>query len=100
MTVLKGQTVVVIGGSSGIGRATAAHARAEGAEVILTGRDPARLAEAAADVGARQTAAFDATDADALDGFFADVPDPIDHVLVTAGGPTYGPLLGMSADQV
>ena len=39
---LVGQTVVVIGGSSGIGLETARRARAEGAEVILTGRDPER----------------------------------------------------------
>ena len=37
---LVGQTVVVIGGSSGIGFETARRARAEGAKVILTGRTP------------------------------------------------------------
>ena len=40
---LLGQTVVVIGGSAGIGLETARRARAEGAEVILTGRNPERL---------------------------------------------------------
>jgi S-adenosylhomocysteine hydrolase len=40
---LAGQTVVVIGGSSGIGLDTARRARAEGADVILTARDPDRL---------------------------------------------------------
>ena len=40
---LAGQTVVVIGGSSGIGLATARCARDEGADVILTARDPVRL---------------------------------------------------------
>jgi short-subunit dehydrogenase involved in D-alanine esterification of teichoic acids len=44
---LVGQTVVVIGGSAGIGLETARRARAEGAEVILTGRDPVRLSQAA-----------------------------------------------------
>ena len=42
-TDLAGQTVVVIGGSSGIGLETARLARAEGADVILTARDPDRL---------------------------------------------------------
>ena len=51
---LLGQTVVVIGGSAGIGLETARRARAEGADVILTGRDPERLARAAAEVGAGQ----------------------------------------------
>ena len=44
---LLGQTVVVIGGSAGIGLETARRARAEGADVILTGRDPERLERAA-----------------------------------------------------
>ena len=44
---LPGQTVVVIGGSAGIGRETARRARAEGASVVLTGRNPDRLERAA-----------------------------------------------------
>ncbi len=44
---LAGQTVVVIGGSAGIGLETARRARAEGADVILTGRNPDRLKQAA-----------------------------------------------------
>jgi NAD(P)-dependent dehydrogenase (short-subunit alcohol dehydrogenase family) len=97
---LLGQTVVLIGGSAGIGLETARRARSEGADVVLTGRDPARLERAARDVGARSTAAFDANDPAALKRFFDGLPDPIDHVLVTAGGPHYGPLLEMDADQV
>jgi NAD(P)-dependent dehydrogenase (short-subunit alcohol dehydrogenase family) len=97
---LAGQTVIVIGGSAGIGLETARRARAEGAEVILTGRDPGRLEQAAADVGALRTAAFDANDSAALARFFADMPAPIDHVMVTAGGPRYGPLLDMGSDEV
>src|SRR5215211_6357464 len=63
---LLGQTVVLIGGSAGIGLETARRARAEGADVVLTGRDPERLERAARDVDARSTAAFDARDAAAL----------------------------------
>src|SRR5689334_24229400 len=84
--VLAGQTVVLIGGSAGIGFETARQARAEGAEVILVGRNPDRLAAAAETVGAAGTAAFDATEPEHLERFFADLPGPIDHVLVTAGG--------------
>jgi NAD(P)-dependent dehydrogenase (short-subunit alcohol dehydrogenase family) len=97
---LNGQTVVVIGGSSGIGLETARHARSAGADVILTGRNPDRLKEAARDVGAQRTAAFDINDGAALEQFFRDLPAPIDHVMVTAGGPTYGPLLEMSSAQL
>ena len=97
---LAGQTVVVIGGSAGIGLETARRARAAGADVILTGRDPDRLKQAALEVGARRTAAFDATDVPSLAAFFQDLPAPIDHVMVTAGGPRYGPLLEMESAEV
>ena len=89
---LLGQTVVVIGGSSGIGLETARRARAEGADVVLTGRDPDRLKRAAAELNALSSAAFDATDPAALDQFFQGLPKQIDHVMVTAGGPYYARL--------
>ena len=97
---LMGQTVVLIGGSAGIGLETARRARSEGADVILTGRNPDRLNAAAADIGALRTAAFDANDSGALREFFQAIPAPIDHVLVTAGGPRYGPLLEMDVADV
>jgi NAD(P)-dependent dehydrogenase (short-subunit alcohol dehydrogenase family) len=97
---LVGQTVVVIGGSAGIGFETARRARAEGADVIITGRNADRLKGAAEHVGAERTAAFDATDPPSLARFFGNLPAPIDHVMVTAGGPTYGPLLQMDATEV
>lgn len=89
---LLGQTVLVIGGSAGIGRATAEAARAEGADTILTARNPERLETVAHELGARSTAAFDATDPAALERFFASLEGPIDHILVTAGRPYYAPL--------
>ena len=97
---LLGQTVVLIGGSAGIGLETARRARREGAEVVLTARNPDRLQRAADDVGARSTAAFDASDTTALKRFFDALPSPIDHVLVTGPGPRYGPLLEMDAAEV
>ena len=97
---LAGQTVVAIGGSAGSGLETARRARAEGAEVILTGRDPVRLSQPAKEVGAQRTATFAATDTASLQRFFQDLPPPIDHVMVTAGGPVYGPLLQMDPAQV
>jgi NAD(P)-dependent dehydrogenase (short-subunit alcohol dehydrogenase family) len=87
---LLGQTVVLIGGSAGIGRETARRAGSEGADVVLTGRNQERLEQAALDVDAQSTAAFDATDAGALKQFFDGIPDQIDHVLVTGPGPRYG----------
>ena len=88
---LPGQTVVVIGGSAGIGLETARRARAEGADVILTARDPERLQRVGMELGASVTA-FDATDFQRLGRFFDELPRPIDHVLVTGPGPYYAPL--------
>jgi len=95
---LLGQTVVVIGGSAGIGLETARQARAEGADVILAARNPERLERAAAELGARSSATFDAGDPERVERFFAGLPDPIDHVMVTAGRPYYGPLADMDFD--
>jgi NAD(P)-dependent dehydrogenase (short-subunit alcohol dehydrogenase family) len=96
---LAGQTVVVIGGSSGMGLETARQARSEGAEVVLTGRDPQRLEQAARELGARSSAAFDATDFDRLGRFFNDLPDFINHVLVTGPGPYYAPLADFDLEK-
>jgi NADP-dependent 3-hydroxy acid dehydrogenase YdfG len=97
---LLGQTVVVIGGSAGIGLETARRARAEGAKVILTGRNPEALQRAANELEALSTAAFDAADPALLERFFHDLPSTIDHVMVTAGRPYYGRLLDMDAAQL
>ena len=88
---LSGRTVLVIGGSSGIGLETARLARNEGAEVILTARDADRLRGFGLELGAR-VAAFDATDFERLASFFEELPTPVDHVLVTGPGPYYAPL--------
>jgi NAD(P)-dependent dehydrogenase (short-subunit alcohol dehydrogenase family) len=96
---LAGQTVVAIGGSAGIGLETARQARALGAGVIVTGRNPERLERAAAEVGATSSAAFDATDPAALDRFFRELPGQIDHVMVTGPGPYYAPLAELDRDR-
>jgi NAD(P)-dependent dehydrogenase (short-subunit alcohol dehydrogenase family) len=91
-STLRDQTVVVSGGSAGIGLETARRVRAEGAKVILTARSAEPLDRAAREVGAISTAAFDATDFKLLDKFFNDLPSRVDHVLVTGPGPYYAPL--------
>ena len=88
---LDGQTVLVIGGTKGIGLATARLAREEGADVIITARDPERL-RVVGDELAAGIAAFDATDLDRLGQFFDELPGQVDHVLVTGPGPYYAPL--------
>jgi NAD(P)-dependent dehydrogenase (short-subunit alcohol dehydrogenase family) len=96
---LRGQTVAVIGGSAGIGLETARLARVEGAEVILTGRNPERLEQAAQELGALSSAAFDATDEQRLERFFDELQGPIDHLMLSGSGPYYAPLAEMDFEQ-
>lgn len=53
MNDLTGRTAVITGGSSGIGAAAASQLAARGAEVVLLGRTPSRLARVARRIGAR-----------------------------------------------
>ncbi len=82
---LNGATVVIVGGSSGIGLAAARAAIAKGARVTVTGRSAARLDAAKATLGDDLgTAAVDAIDEAAMRRFFADC-GAIDHLFVTPG---------------
>jgi len=84
-----GKTALVTGGTSGMGLATARRLRDEGARVIVTGRDPARLAAAADDLGPEALAiANDTTDLAALDALFDTVQvryGRLDVLFVNAG---------------
>src|ERR1700722_5419910 len=97
---LLGQTVVVIGGTAGIGLETARRARAEGAKLILAARNPEHLEQVSRELGTLSTAAFDATNFDQLKRFFDELRAPIDHVLVTGPGPYYAPLAELEIEKV
>jgi NAD(P)-dependent dehydrogenase (short-subunit alcohol dehydrogenase family) len=82
---LTGTLVVILGGSSGIGLATARAAKTAGAEVIITGRNPARLEAARATLGTGGRAqVLDAADEGRTRDFFNDL-GPLDHLFITAG---------------
>lgn len=81
---LSNQTVVVIGGSSGIGLAVARGALKLGARVIVGGRDTERLATAAASNPGLETATLDITREDDVAAFF-ERTGALDHLVVTAG---------------
>jgi NAD(P)-dependent dehydrogenase (short-subunit alcohol dehydrogenase family) len=86
--------VAVLGGSAGIGLETARLAQAERASVVITGRNGERLEQAAAEIGAGQTAQFDVQDEPAVARFFGQFGQrsgPLGHVLVSAGSPYYAP---------
>jgi NAD(P)-dependent dehydrogenase (short-subunit alcohol dehydrogenase family) len=84
---LHGQRVVVLGGTSGIGLATAKAAARCGAEVTVVSRQPASVDRALADLppGARGRAS-DLTDPALACRLFADLGN-IDHLVFTAGEP-------------
>ena len=85
--------VVILGGSTGIGFATAKAASAEGARVTIAGRSPEKLKQARAALGNKiETAALDVNDETAVRDFFA-ARDGIDHIFITAGNPAHAPRL-------
>ena len=95
------QRVIILGGSSGMGLATARRLAAAGARVLITARNRDRLAAAAASCGGDVTyQAFDARKSAALAAFFSDV-GPFDHlVLALSGGAAFGPLAELAEQDV
>lgn len=78
---LKNRNVVIIGGSSGIGFATAKLAQAHGATVSITGRNQAKLDRAAQELGDVQRAIVDVTHEADIQQLMAQF-DHIDHLVV------------------
>ena len=99
-TSLNDKTVVILGGSSGIGLATARAALDNGAQVTITGRSKARLENAANKLGAAvQTAQFDAAD-EAGTRAFIDGLASLDHLFITAGALAMDSKLEPDSDDV
>lgn len=79
-----GKTVLLTGGSAGIGREIARQLKAKGAQVILTGRDPARL-EAMAGEGF-ETIAADLSSAAGVDALVAALSEREIDILINNAG--------------
>ncbi len=97
--ILTGQTLLAIGGSAGIGLATAKQARLEGANVIIVGRNQERLENAARETAAIRTAVLDAGEFGSFQKFLESLPEPIDHVMLTAGSPYYSRIADLDFEK-
>ncbi|MHC2569527.1 SDR family oxidoreductase [Rhizobium leguminosarum] len=83
-STLNGNTVVIFGGTSGIGLAAAAQATAAGAKVIVIGSDEGRAERAAIDNGLHGWRAADVTKSETIDAVLKDI-ERVDHLVLLAG---------------
>ena len=89
----KGQRIVVIGGSSGMGLATAIAAAAEGAHVIIASRSQEKLNRAKARIeGSVETRTINVMDEASVKDFFAGL-DTFDHLTTPGNEAVMGPFL-------
>jgi NAD(P)-dependent dehydrogenase (short-subunit alcohol dehydrogenase family) len=95
--LLAGKKVVVVGGSSGIGLATAELAKAQGAEVIIASRSADKVKAAADKVGAKGIVC-DVTNDDSVVNLFKSC-GPADHVVVSAAQLKSGPFKTVSMED-
>src|ERR1700746_175677 len=96
MASLENQTVVILGGSSGMGLATAKAAQADGAKVVVTGRSRDKLQSAEAELGkGARVLALDIADEHGMHKLFEEL-GRVDHIFITGAATGFG--LGLSAE--
>jgi NAD(P)-dependent dehydrogenase (short-subunit alcohol dehydrogenase family) len=96
--MLAGKKVVVVGGSSGIGLATAEMAKANGADVVIASRNAEKVNVAADKIGAEGISADVTDDRSVIDLFRA--VGPVDHVVVSAAQLRTGPFKTVAMEDV
>jgi NAD(P)-dependent dehydrogenase (short-subunit alcohol dehydrogenase family) len=91
--------VLVVGGSSGIGAATAQAFAKLGARVTIASRNQAKLDAVAKGIGANiKTAALDTTDEAAVSAFFSSAGE-FDHVVISAAQTPGGPIRQLALED-
>jgi NAD(P)-dependent dehydrogenase (short-subunit alcohol dehydrogenase family) len=93
------QAVLVVGGTSGMGRATAELLAARGDNVIVAGRDAGRAAAVASQIGSEaRGVAIDLTDEASIQAA-AEAIGAIDHLVLSAAALTYAPFQELTVEQ-
>lgn len=95
---LKGQRILLLGGSSGIGLATARLLLEEKASPVLVSRSSEKLQKAQKELGPLETYALDISCETSMASFFSKI-GPLDHLVVTAGVSLRGPFFEQTTPQ-
>lgn len=97
---LTGKTIVIIGGTSGIGLEAAAVLARQGAKILVASRSERNQAEARRRLGAAvDIRSLDVSDEAAVCDFFAGI-GALDHLVTTAAVPVAGPFLDQDTTAV
>ncbi len=94
-----GETVVIVGGSSGMGLAAARRFREEGYDVIVSSRSQARIDTALAEIGGGAGYPLDYAEPDTIAAFFDNAGAHHHLVLAAAGPPAWGAFERLSEDR-
>ncbi len=90
--------IVIIGGSSGMGLATAKMLHSLGHEIVIASRSKDKLKKAVQEIGKAESCILDVTNEKDIARFF-DFVGPFDHLVTSAASFTMGPFLKMPSNE-
>lgn len=92
------QTVVIVGGSSGMGLATAKYLAQLGYDIIIASRSKEKLDKAIQSIGKGKSYVIDASSEKAVEDFFSSLPT-FHHIVISAADFVMGPFLDLSIQE-